>query len=87
MSGVNKSAGKGQGKIYHDVVAEEKVTLLPKKTLVTSENVTTIKEVDKDTKTMDHMKELVVTISRKYLSNFEGPSKQSTGWFNPYHES
>ena len=49
---------------------------------MTSENVTTSEEVEKGTKKLDDMKEAVVTIRRKYLDNFEGQSKGSTGWFN-----
>ena len=47
-----------------------------------SENVTQSEKVDKGIKNLDYMKEVVVTIHRKYLDNFEGKSKGSTGWFN-----
>ena len=53
---------------------------------MTSEKVTTSEEVDKGTKHLENMKEAVVTIRRKYLDNFEGQSKVSTGWFNLDHE-
>ena len=53
---------------------------------MTSEKVTSSEEVDKGTKKLDDMKEAVVTIHRKYLDNFEGKSKGSTGWFNIDHE-
>ena len=71
MSGVNKFAGKGRGKIHHVVVAKEDLTPFPKRKIVTSEKVTTSEEVDKGTKTLYDMKEAVVTILRKDLCNFE----------------
>ena len=64
---------------------KKKVTPLPKKTLLTSEKVTTSEEVDKVTKILDDMKEAVVKIRRKDLDKFQ--SKGSTGWFNIDHAS
>ena len=65
MSGVNKFALEGQGKINHVVVSGKKVTSLPKKKVVTSENVTPNDEVDKGAKHLDYLKEEVVTIHKK----------------------
>ena len=75
MYGVNKFSGKGQGKIHHVVVAEEKLTPSPKKKIFTSEKVTTSEEIYKGTKKLYDMKDVVVTIRRKDLDNFEGQSK------------
>ena len=70
MSGVNKFSGKGQGKIHHVVVSEEKVMPLTKKKLVKTEKVAISEEVDKGTKHLDDMKEAVVTIRRKDSDKF-----------------
>ena len=53
---------------------------------MTSEKVTTSKEVDKGTKNLDDVKEAVVKIYRKDLDNFEAKSKGSTFWFNTDHD-
>ena len=64
---------------------KKKVTPLPKK-VVKSKKVTTCEEVKKGTKKLDDMKEVVVTIHREDLDNFEGKYKGSTGWFNLDHK-
>ena len=64
------------------LLPKKKVIPLLKKKVVTSEKIKTSEEVDKGTAKLDHMKEAVVTIRRKYLDNFEGKYKGSTGWFN-----
>ena len=46
-----------------------------------SEKKSQTKDVDKGTDGLDDMRKSVVTICRKGLNNFEGPSKGSTGWF------
>ena len=71
MSGVNKFAGKCQGKIHHVVVAEEKSNAIVKEKYLTTEKVTTSKVVDKGNNNLGDMKEAVVTIHRKDLFNFE----------------
>ena len=86
MSGVNKFYEKGQGKIHHVFADKKKVTPLLKKTLLTSEKVTTSEEVEKDTKNLDNMKEAVVTIRMKDLDKFEVQYKGSKGWINLDHE-
>ena len=53
---------------------------------MTSEKVTPSEEVDKGTKILDGIKEVVVTIRKKYLDHFEWHSVGSTGWFNINHE-
>ena len=53
---------------------------------MTTEKVTTSKEVDKVTRNLDDMKEAVFKIYRKCSDHFEGQSKGSTGWFNLDHE-
>ena len=72
MSGVNKFFGKGQGEIHHVVVAERKSNAISKEKVATSDKVTTSEEVDKGTKFLDDMKEVVVMIRRKDLYKFEG---------------
>ena len=57
-----------------------------KKKPLTTEKVTRTEEADKDTNILDDMKEAVFTILSKDLDNFEGKSKESTGWFNFYYE-
>ena len=39
------------------------------------------KDVDKGTGELEDIKQALFTIRRKYLDNFEGHSKVSTGWF------
>ena len=68
-------AVKGQGKIHHVAVDEEKGNAIVKEKILTTEKVTTSKEVEKGTKHLDDMKEEVVTILRKDLDNFEGRSE------------
>ena len=72
MSGVNKFFGKGQGEIHHVVVSERKSNAISKEKVATSDKVTTSEEVDKGTKFLDDMKEVVVMIRRKDLYKFEG---------------
>ena len=57
---------------------KKKVTPFSKKTLLTTEKVTTSEEVDKATTFFNDMKETVVTIRRKDLDNFEVQYKVST---------
>ena len=83
---VNKYFGKGHGKIHHVIVAEEKSNVIVKEKILTTKKVTRSEEVDKGTKNLDDVKELLVTIWRNYLGNFVGQSKGLTGWFNPYHD-
>ena len=64
----------------------KKVTPFPKKKVVTSEKVTTSEEVDKGINIFDNMNDALVMVRRKYLDDFEGQYKGSTGWFNPDHE-
>ena len=59
---------------------------LPKKKVAPSEKVTSSEEVEKVDKTLYDIEELVVTIRRKNLDNFQGQSTVSTGWFNIYRE-
>ena len=70
VSGVNKFPGKGQGKIHHVVVSEEKITPLLKKKILTTERVTTSEEFGKGTEKLDDTKEGVVKIRRKDSYNF-----------------
>ena len=56
---------------------KEKNTIV-EETLLTTEKVTTSEEVYKGTKHLDDMKEAVVTVHRKDLDNFEGPSTTTT---------
>ena len=65
---------------------KKKLTTFLKKKVVTSAKVKPSEKVDKGSKILDKMKKVVVIICRKYLDNFEGQSKGSTGWFNLYHE-
>ena len=74
MSGVNKFAGEGQGKIHHVFVARRKVAPLPKKKVVPSEKVTPSEEVEKGTNILNDMEEPVHTIRKKDLDNFQGRS-------------
>ena len=53
----------------------KKVTTLLKKILFTTKKVTTSEEVDKVTKKLNDMKEVVITIRSKYLDKFEVQSK------------
>ena len=48
--------------------------------------VTTIQEIDKDSKKLDDKKEAVATICKKYLYNFGGRSKRLKDWFNLDHD-
>ena len=86
MSGVNNFSGKCQGKTHNVVVSKEKSNTIVGEKLLTTEKVTTHEEVDNSPKKIDGMKEVVVTIPRKDLYNFQGQSKGSTGWFNLNHE-
>ena len=52
------------------LLPKEKVTPFLKKTLLTTEKVTTSAEVDKGTKHLHGMKEVVFMIHRKDLANF-----------------
>ena len=54
---------------------------LPKKELAPSEKVTPSKEVGKGTKMLNYIEDIVVTIRRKNLDNFQGKSTGSTCWF------
>ena len=54
----------------------------PQKQLAPSEKVKTSKEAEKGTKVLDDIEDVVVTIRRNNLDNFQGNSIGSTGWFN-----
>ena len=56
MFGVNNFSREGQGEINHVVVAEEKLTPLAKKKVVTSDKATTSENIDKGTENFDDMK-------------------------------
>ena len=79
MSGVNKFSGEGQGKVHHVLVAEEKVSPLPKKKVVPSEKVTASEEAEKGTNILNYMEDTVHTICINDLNNFQGKSTVSTG--------
>ena len=70
VSGVNRFAGEGQGKMYHVFVAKEKINAIEREKIVTSEKVATSEGVEKGTKNMYDMKEAVFKIRRKDLDNF-----------------
>ena len=61
MSGVNKFAGKGQGKFIMSLLPNKKITQLSKKQSLTSEKVTISEDIDKGTKHLDDKKEAVFT--------------------------
>ena len=53
-----------------------------KKQVSSSAKVKPSEEVEKGTKTLDDIKEPVVTCRRNNLDNFQGQYTGSTGWFN-----
>ena len=71
MSGVNNFSEEGGGNFYHVVFAEEKLTSLPKKTVVPSEKVTPSDDVEKITNILNDMEYPVHMIRRKDLDNFQ----------------
>ena len=80
MSGVNKFAGEGQGKIIMSSFPRKKVAPLPKKRVGPSDKVTPSEKVEKVTNLLNYIENPVYMIRRKDLDNFQGQYTVSIGW-------